>query len=504
MAEKLWGHASAGMFGYSHLTGGFAGGQAEYVRVPFADVGPIKIESDLPDEKVLFLSDIFPTAYMGAEMCDIKPGDVVAVWGAGPVGLLAMASAYLLGAEQVIAIDRVRRTGWRWRASRPAPRRSTTRRSTSGRRCRSSPPAAGRTPASTPSGMEAHSDIAPLQLYDRVKQAARLETDRGPALRQAILACRNGGTVSVIGVYGGLMDKFPMGSWMNRSITLQDRAVPRAALHPAAAGADRARRDRPQLRDHPPDAAGPGPGGVRDLQAQAGRLREGRPHALTRPPVPTGSPLAGRDDDVSVPPADPNDHTRPKEMIMTDPTTTQDVVDLLTTDHHEVLDLLEEIKTSTVPDRRRELADVVIGELVRHSVAEEMFVYPAMRRHLPDGDAAVEHDVGEHKQLEKLMKEWEVTEAGDADFDRVLRELEEVLRDHVQDEESEQFPQLRTHIPHDELVGMAERVEAAKKVAPTRPHPLAPNNALFHFVVGPGVGLVDRLRDAWTDRPDRD
>ena len=106
MAEKLWGHASAGMFGYSHLTGGFAGGQAEYVRVPFADVGPIKIESDLPDEKVLFLSDIFPTAYMGAEMCDIKPGDVVAVWGAGPVGLLAMASAYLLGAEQVIAIDR--------------------------------------------------------------------------------------------------------------------------------------------------------------------------------------------------------------------------------------------------------------------------------------------------------------------------------------------------------------------------------------------------------------
>jgi hemerythrin superfamily protein len=189
---------------------------------------------------------------------------------------------------------------------------------------------------------------------------------------------------------------------------------------------------------------------------------------------------------------------------MTDPTTTQDVVDLLTTDHHEVLDLLEEIKTSTVPDRRRELADVVIGELVRHSVAEEMFVYPAMRRHLPDGDAAVEHDVGEHKELEQLMKEWEVAEAGDPDFDRVLRELEEVLRDHIQDEESEQFPQLRTHIPHEELVGMAERVEAAKKVAPTRPHPLAPNNALFHFVVGPGVGLVDRLRDVWTDRPNRD
>ena len=106
MAEKLWGHAGAGIFGYSHLTGGYAGGQAEYVRVPFADVGPIKIDNDLPDEKVLFLSDILPTAYMGAEMCDIYPGDVVAVWGAGPVGLLAMASATLLGAAKVIAIDR--------------------------------------------------------------------------------------------------------------------------------------------------------------------------------------------------------------------------------------------------------------------------------------------------------------------------------------------------------------------------------------------------------------
>ncbi len=188
---------------------------------------------------------------------------------------------------------------------------------------------------------------------------------------------------------------------------------------------------------------------------------------------------------------------------MTDPTPDLDVVDLLTTDHHEVLGLLDEIRTSTSAGRRRELADVVIGELVRHSVAEEMFVYPAMRQHLPDGDAAVEHDVAEHKQLEKLMKDWEGADAADADFDRVLTELEQVLRDHVDDEETEQFPQLRQHIPHAELVGMAARVEAAKKVAPTRPHPLAPNNALFHFVVGPGVGLVDRLRDAWTDRPGR-
>ena len=184
-------------------------------------------------------------------------------------------------------------------------------------------------------------------------------------------------------------------------------------------------------------------------------------------------------------------------------TETTDVVDLLTADHHEVLNLIREITSAGSAERRRELADVVIGELVRHSVAEEMFVYPAMRRHLPDGDEAVQHDVGEHKELEKLMKQWENVDAASPDFDRVLAELESVLRDHVQDEESEQFPQLRSHVPADELVDMAEKVEKAKRVAPTRPHPLAPNNALFHFVVGPGVGLVDRLRDAWTKRPDQ-
>jgi len=220
MAEKLWGHASAGMFGYSHLTGGFAGGQAEYARVPFADVGPIKIEGDLPDEKVLFLSDIFPTAWMGAEMCDIRPGDVVAVWGAGPVGLLAMSSAYLMGAEKVIAIDRVparlamahEQVGAEVVDYEAVDVRETLLEITAGR---------GPDACIDAVGLEAHSDSAPLQLYDRLKQAVRAETDRGPALRQAILACRNGGTVSVIGVYGGLMDKFPIGSWMNRSITLR-------------------------------------------------------------------------------------------------------------------------------------------------------------------------------------------------------------------------------------------------------------------------------------------
>ena len=220
MAEKLWGHASAGMFGYSHLTGGFAGGQAEYARVPFADVGPIKIESDLSDDQVLFLSDIFPTAYMGAELCDIKSGDVVAVWGAGPVGLLAMASAYLLGAKQVIAIDRFE---YRLEMARMKTGAVTINYEEVDVREALQDLTAGRGPDACIDavGMEAHSDNAGIQLYDRIKQAAQLETDRGPALRQAILACRNGGTVSVIGVYGGLMDKFPIGSWMNRSITLK-------------------------------------------------------------------------------------------------------------------------------------------------------------------------------------------------------------------------------------------------------------------------------------------
>ena len=220
MAEKLWGHASAGIFGYSHLTGGFAGGQAEYVRVPFADVGPIKIENDLPDEKVLFLSDIFTTAYMGAEMCDIRPGDVIAVWGAGSVGLLAMASARMLGAEKIIAIDRV---DFRLEMAREKTGAVTINYEDNDVMAMLNDITAGRGPDACIDavGMEAHSDILPVQLYDRVKQAVRLETDRGATLRQAIVACRNGGTVSVIGVYGGLMDKFPVGSWMNRSITLK-------------------------------------------------------------------------------------------------------------------------------------------------------------------------------------------------------------------------------------------------------------------------------------------
>ena len=177
-----------------------------------------------------------------------------------------------------------------------------------------------------------------------------------------------------------------------------------------------------------------------------------------------------------------------------------DVVDVLTNDHHEVLDLLEQAKASDDAGERRELADVAISELVRHSVAEEMFVYPVMREQLPDGDEAVASDVSEHKELETIMKKLEGADPQHAEFDDLLLQLEAALRGHVRDEEGLQFPYLRAQIAHSELVELAEKVELAKRVAPTRPHPLAPNNQLFHKVVGPGVGMVDRIRDALSDR----
>jgi threonine dehydrogenase-like Zn-dependent dehydrogenase len=220
IAEKLLGHSPAGVYGYSHMLGGFAGGQAEYARVPFADVGPLKVPEDLSDEQVLFLSDIFPTGYMGAEMCDIQGGDIVAVWGAGPVGLFAIASAYLLGAERVIAIDR-----FKYRLQMAKDRAGASDvinyeavdvqdallELTGGR---------GPDKCIDAVGMEAHGHGV-TYAYDRAKQAMMLESDRPIALREAILACRNGGVVSVIGVYGGFVDKFPMGAIMNRSLTIR-------------------------------------------------------------------------------------------------------------------------------------------------------------------------------------------------------------------------------------------------------------------------------------------
>jgi threonine dehydrogenase-like Zn-dependent dehydrogenase len=219
LAEKFFGHPTAGIFGYSHLTGGFAGGQAEYARVPFADVGPLKVGPDLPDEQVLFLSDILPTGYMGADMCDIQPGDVVAVWGAGPVGQLAMDSARVLGAERVIAIDKypyrlrmAQQAGYTPINFEEVDVRSELLELTGGR---------GPDKCIDAVGMEADHGNHLIASYDRVKQATRAESDRPHALRQAILSCRNGGIVSVIGVYSGFIDKFPAGAWMNRGLTLK-------------------------------------------------------------------------------------------------------------------------------------------------------------------------------------------------------------------------------------------------------------------------------------------
>ena len=177
-----------------------------------------------------------------------------------------------------------------------------------------------------------------------------------------------------------------------------------------------------------------------------------------------------------------------------------DVIDILISDHRDVTALIGEIWTVQDPMIRRDLTDTAISELVRHAVAEEMYVYPAMRKHLPDGDKAVEHDIEEHKELEQAMKQLESVDVSSREFDTALRRLETLLADHVQDEETEQFPQLRAQIPQQELTELAGKVETAKKLAPTRPHPGAPNAKLFHKVVGPGVGFVDRLRDKLSGR----
>jgi threonine dehydrogenase-like Zn-dependent dehydrogenase len=220
IAETMLGHSPAGVFGYSHMLGGYAGGQAEYVRVPFADFGPLKVDDDLTDEQVLFLTDILPTGYMGAEMCDIKPGDVVAVWGAGPVGQFAAASAYLLGASKVISIDR-----FKYRldmAHQHAKAEIINYEETSVKEALLDM-TGGRGPDACIDavGMEAHAH-SPIYAYDKAKQMLKLENDRPIALREAIMNCRNGGTVSVIGVYSGFIDKFPAGSMMNRSITIRN------------------------------------------------------------------------------------------------------------------------------------------------------------------------------------------------------------------------------------------------------------------------------------------
>jgi threonine dehydrogenase-like Zn-dependent dehydrogenase len=218
-AETAMGHSPSGLLGYSHMLGGYPGGQAEYLRVPYADVGPIKIESDLPDEKVLFLSDIYPTGYMAAEQANIQPGDTVAVWGCGPVGQFVIRSAWMLGAGRVIAVDNVPERLAMARAGK-AETIDTTNENASERLKEMTK---GRGPDSCIDavGAEAHGTNALEKVVDSAKMAVKLSTDRPGALRQAIMACRKGGTLSVPGVYIGLLDKIPFGALMNKGLTVR-------------------------------------------------------------------------------------------------------------------------------------------------------------------------------------------------------------------------------------------------------------------------------------------
>ena len=219
IAENLFGYSPSGLFGYSHMTGGYAGGQAQYARVPCADIGPLKIPEGLTDEQVVFLSDIFPTGYMAAENCNIRPGDTVAIWGCGPVGQFAIRSAFMLGAGRVIAIDNVPE---RLRMADQGGAETINHDKVDDVVQLLKDMTGNRGPDSCIDavGMEASGHTLPF-IVDRVKQGMRLSTERPNVLRQAILACRKGGTLSIPGVYGGLADKIPIGSLMNKGLTVK-------------------------------------------------------------------------------------------------------------------------------------------------------------------------------------------------------------------------------------------------------------------------------------------
>jgi threonine dehydrogenase-like Zn-dependent dehydrogenase len=223
-AEEMWGHSPAGLFGYSHLLGGYPGGQAEYLRVPFADVGPIKVPQSLSDEQVLFLSDIFPTGYMAADFCSIQDGDTIAIWGCGPVGQFAIMSAFLLGAGRVIAIDTI-------------PERLAMARAAGAQtldfmkddiyeRIQELTHGRGADACIDAVGTEPHTTASLDSVVDRVKIATFMGTDQPHVVRQAIHCCRNFGTVSIVGVYGGYLDKIPFGSAINRGLTFRMAQTP--------------------------------------------------------------------------------------------------------------------------------------------------------------------------------------------------------------------------------------------------------------------------------------
>lgn len=218
MQEPLFGYSTGGIFGYSHLFGGFAGAQAEYVRVPFADYGALKVPKDLPDNQLLPISDAFPTGYMGADLCNIQPGDIVAVWGCGPVGQFAIKSAFLLGAERVIAIDRVPER--LQLAQQQQADVVNYEEIDAGEALKEMTGGRGPDACIDAVGLEAHGMGLP-GFYDKAKQAVRLETDRAHVLRQMIVACRKGGVLSVMGVYSGFIDKVPMGAAFNKGLTFK-------------------------------------------------------------------------------------------------------------------------------------------------------------------------------------------------------------------------------------------------------------------------------------------
>ena len=268
MAEELYGYAGSGLFGYSHMMGGYAGGQAQYVRVPFADVGPMKVPDHLADEQVLFLTDIFPTGYMAAENCNIQPGDIVAVWGCGPVGQMAIAQR----------VDARRRAGHRHRlragaaadggASSARSRRSNFEKDDVFDRLKQLTAGAVPTRASTRSASRRTARRS-TPTTTGVKTAAFLATDRPTALRQAIHACRKGGMVSIPGVYGGFLDKMPFGAAFGKGLTFKMGQTHVMKYLQAAARAHRARRDRSVVRHHAPPAARRGGRRLQDVPRQA-------------------------------------------------------------------------------------------------------------------------------------------------------------------------------------------------------------------------------------------
>ena len=219
LGDKVFGHSTAGLFGYTHLTGGYQGGQAEYLRVPYADGTHIKVPDGMPDEQALFLGDIFPTGWQAAVQCDIQPTDTVAIWGAGPVGQMAIRSAILLGANQVIAIDRLPE---RLRMAEAAGATTINFDDESViERLNELTDGKGPEKCIDAVGMEAHATSHVDALYDRVKQATMMESDRPHVLREMIYVCRPGGVLSVPGVYGGLIDKVPFGMVMNKALTIR-------------------------------------------------------------------------------------------------------------------------------------------------------------------------------------------------------------------------------------------------------------------------------------------